>query len=64
MSQLRQDDRGAVIHEPRPLEIHRPEVSGVHPRLLGHLLVTLLLAAILLTVAWFLISPAASQFIS
>lgn len=63
MSQLRQQDRGAVIHESRPLDIHQPEVS-VHRRLLGHLLVTLMLAAILLAVAWFLISPAASQPIS
>jgi len=54
-----QDGRGDAIDDTRRRHDPRLEVSNAYRRLVGHVIVTIVLAALIVAEAWLFISPAA-----
>jgi len=59
MFQPVQDGRGDAIDDTRRRHDPRLEVSNAYRRLVGHVIVTIVLAALIVAEAWLFISPAA-----
>jgi hypothetical protein len=54
-----QDGRGDAIVDTRPRHDPPLEVSNAYRRLVGHVIVTIVLAALVIAEGWLFISPAA-----
>lgn len=61
MFQPRQDEESAVIDNGQALQTYRPVARSVYHRLLGQIIFTMLLVALTVVEAWYLLAPSASH---
>jgi hypothetical protein len=57
--QLGQDGRGDAIDDTRPRHDPQTQVSNPYRRLVGHIIVTMVLASLVIAEGWLFIGPAA-----